>query len=289
MFDFIINIVSATNFPKWLSSEIFNIGPLSVKWYGVSYIIAIYSGYYYSISVIQNPHFWFNNKTRVDADKIPNKVILQDLMFYSLLGIIIGGRVGYIALYDTSTIWMSPLDIFKVWQGGMSFHGGFLGVCLAVYYSKLKNKCNLWRLSDLIAIGAPLGLFAVRILGNFLNQELYGRVTDVPWAMIFSTDPYLLPRHPSQLYEAFLEGLVIFIFLRYIMFKFKALMIPGLCTGFFIFLYGCFRFLVEFFREPDNINQFGILTRGMTYSIPMIIIGALIIFKATSRHSQNAQ
>jgi phosphatidylglycerol:prolipoprotein diacylglycerol transferase len=258
---------------------------LSVKWYGVSYIIAIYSGYYYSISVIQNPHFWFNNKTKVDADKIPNKVILQDLMFYSLLGIIIGGRVGYIVLYDTSTIWMSPLDIFKVWQGGMSFHGGFLGVCLAVYYSKLKNKCNLWRLSDLIAIGAPLGLFAVRILGNFLNQELYGRVTDVPWAIIFATDPNLLPRHPSQIYEAFLEGLVIFIFLRYIMFKFKALMIPGLCTGFFIFLYGFFRFSVEFFREPDNINQFGILTRGMTYSIPMIIIGALIIFKATSRHA----
>ena len=208
-------------------------------------------------------------------------------MFYSLLGIIIGGRVGYIALYNTSTIWTSPLDIFKVWQGGMSFHGGFLGVCLAVYYSKLKNKYNLWRLSDLIAIGAPLGLFAVRVLGNFLNQELYGRVTDMPWAMIFSTDPNLLPRHPSQLYEAFLEGLVIFIFLRYIMFKFKALMIPGLCTGFFIFLYGCFRFSVEFFREPDNINQFGILTRGMAYSIPMIIIGALIIYRVTSRHSKN--
>ena len=287
MFDFFINIISATNFPKWLSSEILNIGPLSIKWYGVSYIIAIYSGYYYSISVIQNPNFWFNNKTSIDKNKIPNKVILQDLMFYSLLGIIIGGRVGYIALYNTSTIWTSPLDIFKVWQGGMSFHGGFLGVCLAVYYSKLKNKCNLWRLSDLIAIGAPLGLFAVRVLGNFLNQELYGRVTDMPWAMIFSTDPNLLPRHPSQLYEAFLEGLVIFIFLRYIMFKFKALMIPGLCTGFFIFLYGCFRLAVEFFREPDNINQFGILTRGMAYSIPMIIIGALIIFRVTSRHSKN--
>ncbi|MBT3592971.1 MAG: prolipoprotein diacylglyceryl transferase [Hellea sp.] len=287
MFDFFINIISATNFPKWLSSEILNIGPLSIKWYGVSYIIAIYSGYYYSISVIQNPNFWFNNKTSIDKNKIPNKVILQDLMFYSLLGIIIGGRVGYIALYNTSTIWTSPLDIFKVWQGGMSFHGGFLGVCLAVYYSKLKNKCNLWRLSDLIAIGAPLGLFAVRVLGNFLNQELYGRVTDVPWAMIFSTDPNLLPRHPSQLYEAFLEGLVIFIFLRYIMFKFKALMIPGLCTGFFIFLYGCFRLAVEFFREPDNINQFGVLTRGMAYSIPMIIIGALIIYRATSRQSKN--
>lgn len=287
MFDFFINIISATNFPKWLSSEILNIGPLSIKWYGVSYIIAIYSGYYYSISVIQNPNFWFNNKTSIDKNKIPNKVILQDLMFYSLLGIIIGGRVGYIALYNTSTIWTSPLDIFKVWQGGMSFHGGFLGVCLAVYYSKLKNKCNLWRLSDLIAIGAPLGLFAVRVLGNFLNQELYGRVTDVPWAMIFSTDPNLLPRHPSQLYEAFLEGLVIFIFLRYIMFKFKALMIPGLCTGFFIFLYGCFRLAVEFFREPDNINQFGVLTRGMAYSIPMIIIGALIIYIVTSRHSKN--
>jgi phosphatidylglycerol:prolipoprotein diacylglycerol transferase len=287
MFDFFINIISATNFPKWLSSEILNIGPLSIKWYGVSYIIAIYSGYYYSISVIQNPNFWFNNKTSIDKNKIPNKVILQDLMFYSLLGIIIGGRVGYIALYNTSTIWTSPLDIFKVWQGGMSFHGGFLGVCLAVYYSKLKNKCNLWRLSDLIAIGAPLGLFAVRVLGNFLNQELYGRVTDVPWAIIFSTDPNLLPRHPSQLYEAFLEGLVIFIFLRYIMFKFKALMIPGLCTGFFIFLYGCFRLAVEFFREPDNINQFGVLTRGMAYSIPMIIIGALIIYRATSRQSKN--
>ena len=287
MFDFFINILGAIIFPEWLSSEIAKIGPLSIKWYGLSYIIAIYSGYYYSISVIKNPNLWTHKTKKIDANKIPNKIVLQDLMFYSLLGIIIGGRIGYVVLYNTSIIWNSPLDIIKVWQGGMSFHGGFLGVCFAVYYTKLKYKCNLWRLSDLVAIGAPIGLFAVRFLGNFLNQELYGRVTDMPWAIIFSTDPNLLPRHPSQLYEAFFEGIVIFIFLRFIMFKFKALMRPGLCTGFFIFLYGCFRFLVEFFREPDNIQQFGIITRGMGYSIPMIVIGALIIYKVISKPIYN--
>jgi len=175
-----------------------------------------------------------------------------------------------------------------VWaiQGGMSFHGGFLGVCAAVIYAAWQQKMSIARIADMAAIGAPIGLGAVRFLGNFLNQELWGRATDVPWAMIFPKDFDSIPRHPSQLYEAFLEGLVIFLVLRFLCIRFKALTKPGLCAGGFIFLYGSFRFFIEFFREPDvGIDQFGFLTRGMTYSLPMIIIGAAVLFWAARRMS----
>ena len=134
------------------------------------------------------------------------------------------------------------------------------------------------------AVGAPLGLFAVRFFGNFISQELYGRTTDVPWGFIFSTAPDSQPRHPSQLYEAFLEGIVIFLVLRVLCLKFKALTKPGLCAGMFVLLYGVFRFSVEFVREPDQgIEQFGLLTRGMTYSLPMIIVGLAVVFWASRR------
>ena len=166
----------------------------------------------------------------------------------------------------------------------MAFHGGFLGVCAAVIYASWRHKLSLMRIADMAAIGAPIGLGAVRFLGNFLNQELWGRATDVPWAMIFPKDLDSIPRHPSQLYEAVLEGLVIFFVLRLLCVRFKALTKPGVCTGGFIFMYGLFRFTIEFFREPDiGIDQFGFLTRGMTYSLPMILIGGAVLLWALKR------
>ena len=250
-----------------------DLGIIQIRWYAISYIAGILFSWGLILNIIK-----FKNL------KIDNKVI-SELISNSMIGIIIGGRLGYVIFYNPDYYLNNLLEIFKLWNGGMSFHGGFIGVVFAVIYSSKISKTAILILADLIAIVAPIGIFFGR-LANFINGELYGRITNHSFGMIFPNGGNL-PRHPSQLYEAFLEGLVIFIFLRYIMFKFKALMIPGLCTGFFIFLYGCFRFTVEFYREPDNINQFGVLTRGMAYSIPMIIIGALIIYRATSRQSKN--
>jgi len=279
----LIDMFGAITFPTWIDGEAFKLGPISVKWYGISFILGIYAAYFYTVSVAKRRDVWIANSATRMPELVPSKALLQDFMFYCLLGIILGGRLGYILFYSTSTIWTTPLDIFKVWDGGMSFHGGFLGVCAAVFYTKWRKKLDLWRIADMAAIGAPLGLLAVRFLGNFVNQELYGRVTDVPWGFIFSTAPDSQPRHPSQLYEAFLEGIVIFLILRLLTTKFKALTKPGVCAGTFIMLYGAFRFFVEFFREPDNIVQFGLLTRGMAYSLPMFFIGLAIVIWAMRR------
>ena len=282
MFAIFIDMFGAITFPSWIDGEFFSIGPLSVKWYGISWIIGIYAAYFYAASVAKRRDVWIAGGATRKPELIPSKLMLQDLMFYCLLGIIIGGRLGFILFYSTSTIWTAPLDIFKVWQGGMSVHGGFLGACAAVIYMKWRKKLDLWRIADVTAIGAPLGLLSVRLLGNFVNQELYGRVTDVPWGFIFSTAPDSQPRHPSQLYEAFLEGIVIFLVLRFICTRYKALTRPGICAGAFIFMYGLFRFLVEFVREPDA-EMFGPLTRGMTYSLPMVFIGLAIFIWAMRR------
>lgn len=279
----LIDMFGAITFPTWIDGEAFKLGPISVKWYGISFILGIYAAYFYTASVAKRRDVWIANRATRMPELVPSKALLQDFMFYCLLGIVLGGRLGYILFYSTSTIWTTPLDIFKVWDGGMSFHGGFLGVCAAVFYTKWRKKLDLWRIADMAAIGAPLGLLAVRFLGNFVNQELYGRVTDVPWGFIFSTAPDSQPRHPSQLYEAFLEGIVIFLILRLLTTKFKALTKPGVCAGTFIMLYGAFRFFVEFFREPDNIAQFGLLTRGMAYSLPMFFIGLAIVIWAMRR------
>ena len=282
MLAILIDMFGAITFPTWIKDEAFALGPLSVKWYGISYILGIYGAYFYAASVAKRRDVWIAGGATRKPEIVPNKVMLQDLMFYCLIGIIAGGRIGYILFYSTSTIWTAPLDIFKVWDGGMSFHGGFLGVCAAVFYTKWRKELNLWRIADVTAIGAPLGLLSVRFLGNFINQELYGRVTDMPWGFIFATAPDSQPRHPSQLYEAFLEGIVIFLVLRLLCIKFKALTKPGICAGAFILMYGAFRFFVEFFREPDAA-MFGPLTRGMTYSLPMVFVGLAIVIWAMRR------
>ncbi len=273
--------INAIVFPTWLDDEAFSIGPLSIKWYGLAYLAGIFGAYYYAYRMTIRKEVWLSGQVTRLPEVIPTKIMLQDFMFYCFLGIILGGRLGYILFYSTSTIWEAPLDIVKVWTGGMSFHGGFLGVCAAVWYMHWRHKIGLMRIADLAAIGAPIGLGLVR-LTNFANQELYGRVTDVPWAFIFVTDDTSMPRHPSQLYEAFLEGFMIWLILRILCVKFKALTKPGICAGAFIMLYGLFRFSVEFVREPDA-TMFGPLTRGMTYSLPMVFIGLAIIIWASRR------
>ncbi len=277
-----IDFINAITFPDWISPDAISIGPLSVKWYGLAYIAGLYGAYFYAASLVKKRDIWIADGATRQAELIPTKIMLQDLMMYCLLGIIIGGRLGYVLLYTPSMFINAPLDVFKVWQGGMAFHGGFMGVCAAVIFAHWRKKLGLARIADMAAVGAPLGILAVRFFGNFINQELYGRVTDVPWGFIFATAPDSQPRHPSQLYEAFLEGIVIFLVLRLLCLRFKALTKPGLCAGMFVLLYGSFRFFVEFFREPDA-TLFGPLTRGMTYSLPMILIGLGVMLWASRR------
>lgn len=280
-------LTQAIPFPKWISDTAFSLGPVSVKWYGLGYVVGLFLALYYTKRTIARRELWqISAKNTVDGAKIgavPSAQTLEDLMFYSLIGIIVGGRLGSVLLYNTVDYIHEPLRILKVWEGGMAFHGGFLGVCIAIILIARTRKIPLMRIADLAAISSPIGIGLVR-LANFANQELYGRETDAPWAVIFRS-PHgfdLPPRHPSQLYEAFLEGFVIFILLWILTRKFKALTKPGLCTGLFIFLYGMFRIGIEFVREPDA-PLFGPLTRGISYSLPMVLIGAALIIWAWRR------
>lgn len=279
-----LEFIRAITFPDWIKPEAFAIGPLSVKWYGISYILGLFGAYFYANRSSANQAIWQNPKAVGETILVPNKRMLEDLMFFSLIGIILGGRVGFILLYGLEDYIKDPIRIFKVWEGGMAFHGGFLGVCVAAIYLAKSRKLKLMRVADILAISAPIGLLLVR-LANFVNQELYGRETDVPWAFRFYNQEYefyLNPRHPSQLYEAFLEGAVILFVLWLASRKFKILTKPGLATGMFLAMYGSFRIFVEFFREPDA-TLFGPLTRGMTYSLPMVVIGVLVILWAAKR------
>lgn len=276
----------AIPFPSWLNETAIELpGPLSVKWYGLSYIVGLFLAYIYARKTSANKALWQVENTKGEAI-ILNKVMLEDLMFFSLIGIILGGRIGYMLFYDLDGFMQNPASIIKVWAGGMSFHGGFIGVCLAAIFMAKTRKLPLMRIADILAISAPIGLFLVR-LANFVNQELYGRETDMPWAVIFSPEGYpLAPRHPSQLYEAFLEGIVIFSVLWFGSRKYKILTKPGMATGLFLLLYGLFRFLVEFVREPDyGIEQFGIITRGQAYSLPMIFVGILVFLAAKRKQA----
>ncbi len=280
----LIDLIYAIPFPDWLNDTAIPLpGPLSIKWYGLGYIFGVIGAYLWALKATRILDIWVPNGMTRGSDVIPNKEMLEDFAFYCLLGIMIGGRLGSILLYDTHRYIEDPVRILKVWEGGMAFHGGFLGVCAAAWFIKRKYKASLWRWADMAAIGAPIGLFLVR-LANFVNQELWGRPTDVPWAFVFEYDQSSLPRHPSQLYEAFLEGVVIFVILWILTRKTKILTKPGLCAGVFIFLYGVFRTFVEFFREPDPIPQIHeFFTRGMLYSLPMIVIGLMIILWANKR------
>ncbi len=246
-------------------------GPLAISWYSLAYVAGIVLGCLYAD--------WLNKKPPSQQ----NLKVFDDFMTWAVLGIILGGRLGYVLFYNPSYYLEHPLDIMKLWEGGMSFHGGFLGVVVACIIYCRKYKIALMPLFDLVACAAPIGLLFGR-LANFINGELYGRVTDSQWGMIFPNGG-ALPRYPSQLFEAALEGLVLLIVTAILVNFTKAKQKPGILSGVFVAGYGISRIIVENFREPDaQIGfLFGHATMGQMLSVPMVLGGVGLIIYAASR------
>jgi phosphatidylglycerol---prolipoprotein diacylglyceryl transferase len=247
------------------------IGPFQLRWYALAYITGIFLGWWYAKRLVANQRLWG------PAGSPMKPADIDDFVVWCALGIILGGRVGYVLFYDLPLFVANPLQVFALWNGGMSFHGGFLGTILAMVLFAHFRKIPTWSLIDVIAPSVTFGLFLGR-LANFVNGELYGRVTDVPWAVVFPAGGPD-PRHASQLYEAGLEGVGLFLFLRLLTHRYHKLATPGFVSGAFAAGYGVARTFVEFFREPDiQIGYLaGGLTMGMFLSIPMIIAGVGLI------------
>lgn len=245
----------------------FALGPLQVRWYGLMYLLGFVCG-------------WVLGRYRA---KQPNSgwtaAQVDDLVFYIALGVILGGRIGYVLFYGFSSLLRDPLMLFRIWEGGMSFHGGFLGVLLSMVLFARKYRKAFWVTIDFVAPLIAPGILFGRI-GNFINGELWGRVTDLPWGMVFRQTGDGLPRHPSQLYEVALEGVALFI----IVWLFSAKPRPAMAvSGVFALAYGIFRFLVEFVRQPDaqlGYLAFGWLTMGQILSLPLIVVGLILLRSA---------
>jgi phosphatidylglycerol:prolipoprotein diacylglycerol transferase len=264
-----------------LSPVALHIGPFDLRWYSLAYLAGIFIGYWYLLKLLKQPGAPL---ARRHAD---------DLVFYAALGVILGGRLGYVLFYNLGEYLRHPIEILKLWDGGMSFHGGVIGTSLGIIYFAHKEKLSWLRIHDYVACCAPIGLFLGRC-ANFVNQELWGAPTTVPWAIRFQeVNAYgqlVLgpPRHPSQLYEAFLEGIVLFCILAFMFWKTKARYEPGKLVGAFIFFYGIFRFGVEFIREPDaqfngTIFEHAGLHMGQWLSIPLILGGVYLMLTAKKR------
>lgn len=256
------------------------IGPISIRWYALAYIVGIVLGWLYARRIVTNDALWGKSGSPITKRRI------DDFVVFATIGIVVGGRLGYVFVYDIEHFLDEPLSIFALWEGGMSFHGGFVGIAVAMVLFARYTKLPLWSLVDTIAIVAPVGLFLGRA-ANFINGELYGRVSDVPWAMVFPTDPSEtpLPRHPSQLYEAGLEGVALLVLMWVLAYRGKWLRSPAFLSGAFVAAYGAARTFSEFFREPDIQIGFlsGGLTMGMLLSIPMILIGGAIMLWSVRR------
>lgn len=254
--------------PVALSIDAFTIagktfGPFDIHWYGLMYLVGFAGGWFLAVYRAKK------------GDRVIRPDQAEDLTFYSAMGVILGARIGYVFFYNFKAWLDDPMMIFRVWEGGMSFHGGMLGLAIAMLLYAGKIKRNFFDLVDYIAPFAPIGLFFGRI-GNFIGGELYGRAADVPWAMIFPKDPGVA-RHPSQLYEAFLEGIVLFVLLFWFSQKPRP---RGAVIALFLLGYGSFRFFVEFFREPDahiGFAAFDWMTRGQELCVPMILGGLGIL------------
>ncbi|WP_421996512.1 prolipoprotein diacylglyceryl transferase [Reyranella sp.] len=247
------------------------IGPFAIRWYALAYIAGLVIGWQVMRRVCEQP------------PKVLTPVKIDDFLMWAALGVILGGRLGYVLFYKPGFYLTHPLSILTVWEGGMSFHGGLLGVIVAVLAFAWRNNTNPLMLSDLTSIVAPTGLFLGR-LANFINGELWGRVSDVPWAMVFPRGGPL-PRHPSQLYQAFLEGIALTIVVVAVWRLTDGRRRPGLLTGVFGFGYGVARIVGEFFREPDAHLGYlwGPLTMGMILSVPLLVGGGWLIVRAYRR------
>lgn len=255
------------------------IGPIAIRWYALAYICGIVLGWIYARAMIKNEKLW-------DGPAPITLTQLDDFILWVTLGIIVGGRTGYVLFYNFPFFVQHPAEIFELWKGGMSFHGGFLGCVVAVMWFARRNHVPILALGDMTTAVAPIGLFLGR-LANFINSELWGRAADpsLPWAMVFPNGGPL-PRHPSQLYEAGLEGIVLFTILA-VMIRMGALKRPGLVLGSFILIYGVARIIGEHFREPDPQLGFlwGGLTMGMLLSVPMVVIGTIMVVMAWRRRA----
>lgn len=248
-----------------------SLGPIQIHWYGLMYVVGILGLWWLAMRRAKQPGSGWK----------PEEV--GDLVFYGAIGVIVGGRLGYMLFYNFAHYLSYPLDALKVWQGGMSFHGGLIGVLLAMLYFARKTGRRFFTVADFIAPWTPIGLGLGR-LGNFINHELWGKVSDAPWAMVFR-DAGPLPRHPSQLYQFALEGVALFVILWWFARRPRP---TGFISGIFLIGYGAFRFLVEFVREPDahlGYLAFGWVTMGQVLTVPMILIGAGLIYRASRRTS----
>jgi phosphatidylglycerol---prolipoprotein diacylglyceryl transferase len=267
-----MRLFTALAFPN-INPVALSIGPLSVHWYGIGYVVGIMFAWWWARKLVSKPALWPNDNPRITVAD------LDDFVVWITLGVVLGGRIGYILFYDFAAIAANPLRAFQIWKGGMSFHGGFLGSALAMFVFAKKRGLPVWGLLDVVTAGVPIGLGLVRVT-NFINDELWGRASDVPWAVMFPSGGGI-PRHPSQLYEAFLEGAVLFGVLCLFVFLGRKLKSPGFITGAFTAGYGISRIIVEFFRVPDA--QLGYLaadwvTMGMILSLPMVLSGLWAMF-----------
>ena len=249
------------------------VGPLAIRWYALAYIAGLLLGWQLLKRIVQRPG-WAITPEQID-----------DLLFYATLGIILGGRLGFVFFYHPGYYLSHPLEILAVWQGGMSFHGGLIGIITAAWLFARQHGLAFLEVADAVAIVAPIGLFFGR-LANFINAELWGRVTDVPWGVIFpGAGPE--PRHPSQIYEAALEGLLLFVVLQLMARGARDPASAGRLGGAFLLGYGLARFFVEFFREPDRHLGYlmGVITMGQLLSLPMILLGLGLLLQAGRRRS----
>ena len=274
MIDYLLLPLAALPFPNINPvlvefGPFFGFGPLKIHWYGVGYVVGILFGWWYAQRLLTNAKLWRDGKAPFGPE------LIDDLLVYAALGIVLGGRIGYILFYNLQHYLANPLEMLALQDGGMSFHGGFLGCTLAMILLARSRGVSVWSLFDVIAAGTPVALGLVRVT-NFINQELWGAPTDMPWGVVFPNAGDSVPRHPSQIYEALLEGLVLFLVLRFLTHPLRKLRRPGFVAGAFVTGYGLARIFVEFFRLPDR--QIGYLagdwlTMGMVLSLPLVLVG----------------
>ena len=270
-----------------------HVGPIGIRWYALAYIAGIVLGWRYAVRLVRDPKLWGGQTPSATPTQI------DDFILWVTLGVVIGGRLGSMVFYNTHELLTHPLVTFQIWNGGMSFHGALIAVILVILVFARANRIKVLRLSDLVSPCVPFGLFFGRI-ANFINGELWGRVTHVPWGMVFCNQTILheygtcpagdLPRHPSQLYEAGLEGIALFLILRLATHRFKWLQREGAVTGLFLACYALFRIALENVRQPDEGMPnfpFG-LTMGMILSIPMFLVGVWMIWRALKRPPEAA-
>jgi phosphatidylglycerol:prolipoprotein diacylglycerol transferase len=274
-----IAMLLALPFPNF-DPVLIQLGPFAIRWYALAYIVGILLGWVYARAIIRNERLWGGPAPMTVAD-------FDDFLVWVTLGIILGGRLGYVLFYNPAYFAEHPLEAIQLWRGGMSFHGGFTGCVAAVVLFAKSRGLSILSVGDVTCAVGPIGIFLGRI-ANFINGELWGRPADVPWAMVFPTGGPV-PRHPSQLYEATLEGLILLIVLA-ILVRGGALKRPGLIIGAFAVVYSVARTTCEFFREPDPQLGFlwGGLTMGMLLSIPLFVAGVALIVNALRRPPLNA-